>query len=54
MNHNQREKRGEKVLYTAWYCPNGEMGHFVCYMATAKHIKEHLKECEFNKLNAKK
>ena len=34
------------VKYTAWYCPNGEMGHFVCYMATQKDVDEHLKKCK--------
>ena len=34
-----------KIKFTAWYCPNKPLAHFVCYMATQKDINTHLKEC---------
>jgi len=41
---DKREKK-DKPIYTAWHCPNGRMGHYVCYMASQKNIDEHLREC---------
>ena len=46
-----KELKEEKIIFTAWYCPLGPMGHFVCYKATNKDINKHLEECVKNKIS---
>lgn len=58
----KRSSRKDKIIYSAWWCPNEPKGHFCCEKATQIDIDKHLKECHnspkrsnpFNKVQGKR